>query len=139
VTETLSVTLNNRLSELDRLSRIVATFGESHRLSDKVLHAVNLALDEIVTNIISYGYDDQADHQIVLRLSLQAEELTAEVEDDGRPFNPLEAPEPDLNQPLEERAVGGLGIHLIRNMMDRMEYRRQDGKNLLVLKKRVSP
>ncbi len=138
MTETLSVTLQNRLSELERLGRIVAEFGEDHRLSDKVLYAVNLALDEIVTNIISYGYEDQADHQILLRLSLKEKELTAEVEDDGKPFNPLEAPEPDLDQPLEERKVGGLGIHLIRNMMDGMEYRRQNGKNLLVMKKRVS-
>lgn len=138
MTETLSITLHNRISELERLGRVVATFGEEHHLPDKVLYAVNLALDEIVTNIISYGYDDQADHQILLRLSLQGKELTAEVEDDGKPFNPLEAPEPDLGQPLEERKVGGLGIHLIRNMMDGMDYRRQSGKNLLVMKKKVS-
>lgn len=136
--DALAVTLRNRLSELDRLSRVVASFGESQHLPEKVLYAVTLALDEIVTNIISYGYDDQADHQISLRLSLQAGELTAEVEDDGKPFNPLEAPEPDLKASIEERQVGGLGIHLIRNMMDRVEYRRLQGKNLLVMKKKVS-
>lgn len=63
--------------------------------------------------------------------------MTAEVEDDGRPFNPLEAPEPDLAAPVEERKVGGLGIHLIRNMMDHLEYRRLQGTNLLVMKKKV--
>lgn len=69
--DVLAVTLHNRLSELKRMSLAVASFGEVHRLPDKVLHAVTLALDEIVTNIISYGYDDQDDHRINLRLSLQ--------------------------------------------------------------------
>jgi anti-sigma regulatory factor (Ser/Thr protein kinase) len=136
--DSLSVTLHNRLSELGRLGKVVAAFVEEHHLPDKVLYAVNVALDEILTNIISYGYDDQADHEIVLRLSFDAAELTAEVEDDGRHFNPLEAPEPDLGKPLEERPIGGLGIHLTRKLMDHLEYRRLGGRNLLVMRKKVT-
>jgi anti-sigma regulatory factor (Ser/Thr protein kinase) len=137
VSETLEVTLHNRPSELERLSQEVEAYAEAHRLPAKILHAVNLCLDEIVTNIISYGYDDQADHQITVRLSLRAGELAIEIEDDGKPFNPLTAPEPDLYKPLEERPIGGLGIHLLRKVMDDMEYRRQQGKNVLILRKTV--
>lgn len=133
-----TLTLHNRLSELERLAHEVTAFGQAQRLPEPVSHALNLALDEIVTNIISYGYDDQAEHQISLRLSLQAGEVTVEVEDDARPFNPLEAPAPDLTAPLEERSEGGLGIHLARTVMDGLEYRRQNGKNYLVMRKRVS-
>ncbi len=133
-----TLTLHNRLSELDRLAEELTAFGHAQRLPEPVSQALHLALDEIVTNIISYGYDDQADHQISLRLSLVGGEVTAEVEDDARPFNPLEAPPPDLTAPLEERSEGGLGIHLARTVMDRLEYRRQNGKNYLVMRKRVS-
>jgi anti-sigma regulatory factor (Ser/Thr protein kinase) len=138
MTEAVVVTLHNRLSELERLSEAVTSFGEGHHLPEKTLYALNLALDEIVTNIISYGYDDQADHQINLRLSVGDGEVTAEVEDDGKPFNPLEAPEPDVTKPIEERQVGGLGIHLTRKLMDRLEYERRQGKNRLLLWKRVT-
>jgi serine/threonine-protein kinase RsbW len=64
--------------------------------------------------------------------------MKVEVEDDGQPFNPLEAPEADTTKPLEERTLGGLGIHLVRKLMDDLEYRRHEGKNLLVMKKRLS-
>lgn len=135
--QTHSLTLSNRISELERLAQSLAAFGKAHRLPDQVSQALGLALDEIVTNIISYGYDDQAEHQIHLRLSMQAGEVTVDVEDDGRPFNPLEKATPDVTAPLEERAEGGLGIHLVRTMLDNVEYRRQDGKNRLSLRKRI--
>jgi anti-sigma regulatory factor (Ser/Thr protein kinase) len=137
MSETLEVTLHNRPAELERLSQAVEAYAEAHRLPPAILHAVNLCLDEVVTNIISYGYEDQADHQIMVRLSLRAGELTIEIEDDGKPFNPLTAPEPDLYKPMEERPIGGLGIHLLRKVMDDMEYRRQQDRNVLILRKTV--
>ena len=134
---TTTIQLKNNLRELERLSQIVNEFGEAHRLSPKVLYALNLSLDEILTNVIYYGYDDTNEHHIIIRISLKDEELTAAVEDDGRPFNPLEAAKPDLAKPLEERQVGGLGIHLVTNLMDTVEYKRQGNKNLLVMKKKT--
>jgi anti-sigma regulatory factor (Ser/Thr protein kinase) len=98
---------------------------------------LNIALEEILTNIISYGYTDDREHVIRVRLSVQPGEVKAEVEDDGQPFNPFEAPEVDTAKPLEERAIGGLGIHLVRKLMDGLEYQRQEGKNLLVIKKHL--
>jgi serine/threonine-protein kinase RsbW len=132
-----SIQLKNDLAELERLSQAIADFAAGSGLPAKFLFDINLALEEIVTNVISYGYEDDREHAITVRFLLEQEELTAEVEDDARPFNPLDAPEPDLDRPLEERPIGGLGIHLVRKVMDRLEYRRQDGKNILIMKKRV--
>jgi sigma-B regulation protein RsbU (phosphoserine phosphatase) len=134
----LRLVLRNRLSELSRLGEAIEQFAGRHGLPQQAVYAVNLALDELVTNIISYGYADAAEHQIVLWLSFRNGQLRAEIEDDGKPFNPLEAPKPDLSKPLDERPIGGLGIHLLTTMMDGVEYRRQEGKNRLILTKLVS-
>jgi sigma-B regulation protein RsbU (phosphoserine phosphatase) len=133
----MSILFKNKLSEVERLGQVVAEFAERYHLSPNLAFEINLALEEILTNVISYGYDDSDEHEIMIRLSCKGEEVTAEVEDDGRPFNPLEAAEPDTGKPLEERPVGGLGIHLVRKFMDDVEYKSQQGKNLLVMKKRI--
>ncbi len=133
-----TIRLKNNLTELERLSQMVSEFGEAHRLSPKIVYALNLSLDEILTNVIYYGYEDTNEHCIIIRISLKDEVLTAEVEDDGRAFNPLEAAKPDLKKPLEERQVGGLGIHLVKNLMDTVAYKRLGGKNLLVMKKKIN-
>ena len=134
---TICIQLKNNLSELESLNKVVAEFAERHQLSSKVLFNLNLALEEILTNVISYAYDDKDEHQITVRLFLEQGQLKVEVEDDGRPFNPLEAPEPDLSKSLEERPVGGLGIHLVRKLMDELEYRREEGRNLFLIKMRL--
>lgn len=134
----VSVELKNNISEIERLSQILDEFGEANSLLPNVLYALNLSLEEILTNVISYGYEDNNEHSIIVRISLKGgEELIAEVEDDGRPFNPLEAPEPGLEKPIEDRPIGGLGIHLVRNLMDGLEYRRQGRKNILVMRKKA--
>ncbi len=138
IMDQLSLTLKNDLVEIERLSQSLEAFGRSQQLPEELLYAVNLALDEILTNVISYGYADEAEHEITVGLGIQAGELIAEVADDALPFNPLAAPPADVNSPLEERAVGGLGIHLARTLMDTMEYRREGDKNILILKKRIA-
>jgi anti-sigma regulatory factor (Ser/Thr protein kinase) len=135
--EQMSILFKNKLSEIERLGQVVEEFAALHHLPPNLVFEINVALEEILTNVISYGYDDSGEHEIMMRLSCKGDEMTAEVEDDGRPFNPLEAAEPDTSKPLEERPVGGLGIHLVRKFMDRVEYRRRQGKNLLVMKKRI--
>ena len=99
MSEALEIKLNNKLSELDRFNRTLTAFGQHHGLTPKVMHDLNLALEEILTNIISYGYTDNREHEIKVRLSVQPGEMKAEVEDDGQPFNPLEAPEADTANP----------------------------------------
>lgn len=132
------VTLKNRLPEIRRLSAAVEAYGEVQAIPDKVVFQVNLALDELLTNIISYGYADGAEHEIAVRLSLDQRTLTVEIEDDARPFNPLDRPPPDLEAPLEARPIGGLGVHLVRTFMDSVEYRQDEGRNRLTLRKTLA-
>jgi phosphoserine phosphatase RsbU/P len=137
MSDTLEIKLNNQLSELDRFSQTLSEFGQRHGLPSKVIHDLNLALEEILTNIISYGYTDNREHEIRVSLVAQPGEVSAEVQDDGQPFNPLGAPEPDTTKPLEERAIGGLGIYLVRKLMDGLEYKRQGERNFLTIKKKT--
>lgn len=130
--------LVNRLEEIPTLHARMEQLGEELDLSPEVVNAVNLSLDEVLTNLVMHGFDDDAEHHIDVRVALldDDQQLRLEVEDDGRPFNPLEeAPEPDTQASLDERAIGGLGIFLVRQMMDHLEYRRVDGRNLLILVK----
>jgi len=101
-------------------------------------YLANLAIEELVTNCIKYGYDDSFEHLIEIELMLTDRELVLKVTDDGRPFNPLQAPEPDTNQAVEDLTIGGLGIHLLRKMSDLMEYARIDGKNQVTLRKSLA-
>jgi sigma-B regulation protein RsbU (phosphoserine phosphatase) len=137
MSEALEIKFNNRLSELDRLGQTLSEFGQQHGLVAKVIRDLNIALEEIFTNIISYGYTDDREHVIRVRLDVQPGEVKAEVQDDGQPFNPLEAAEVDTTKPLEERTIGGLGIHLVRKLMDGLEYQRQADRNLLILTKKT--
>jgi sigma-B regulation protein RsbU (phosphoserine phosphatase) len=134
----LELTLANRLSELQRLASELERFAQTHRIPEPDAHALSLAFDELITNTIAYGYDDEGPHEIRVRLMLNNGRLSAEVEDDGRPFNPLTASPPDLTSAVEDRPVGGLGIHLVRSLMEEVDYRRESGKNHLIMSKRLS-
>jgi serine/threonine-protein kinase RsbW len=123
--------------DIERLNRLVRQFGELHEVPGRTLYALNLALDEVVTNVVCYGFEDAANQEVVVRIAIADRELTASVSDGGRPFDPLSVPPPNLTVGLEERTPGGLGIHLVRSLMDRVEYTRQDGKNVLTVKKRI--
>ncbi|MCG8545305.1 MAG: SpoIIE family protein phosphatase, partial [Alphaproteobacteria bacterium] len=131
----LSITFRNDHSEVHRLAALVEDLGASAGLSPKLVHDLNLALDELLTNTIGYGYEDDEEHQITVRVSVGPDVVTAEIEDDAKPFNPLTAPPPDLGATLAERQVGGLGIHIVKSLMDRMEYRREGERNHLIIEK----
>jgi serine phosphatase RsbU (regulator of sigma subunit)/anti-sigma regulatory factor (Ser/Thr protein kinase) len=135
---TLEIKLTNKPAEIERLSQVLGTFGARHGLAPKVIDDLNLALEEILSNAISFAYTDNREHEIRVCLKLQPGEIRAEVEDDGQPFNPLEVPEPDISKPLQERPVGGLGIHLVRKLMDGIDYRRASERNLLTVTKKTS-
>jgi anti-sigma regulatory factor (Ser/Thr protein kinase) len=138
VAHVLAIVLVNQRREVERLAGLVEQFGEAHGLAADDVSAVNLLLDEVVINIISHGYDDEREHQIAVNLALEDHVLAIRIEDDGRPFNPLDAPAPNLDLPIEERPIGGLGIYIARSIADEMKYHREDGRNVLTLKKRVS-
>jgi anti-sigma regulatory factor (Ser/Thr protein kinase) len=131
------VTLVNELTEIRRLGQLVEAFTAENRLSEEVAFLVGLALDEVVTNVIRHGYDDARVHEIAVRLELDEVILRAEVRDDGRAFDPLTVPPLDLDRGIDERGIGGLGVHVVRSTMDSAEYRREDGQNVLVLRKKI--
>ena len=131
------ITLKNNLSEIERLANAVMQFGRENNFSDKVIFDINLALEEVVNNIISYAYKDKNEHQINIHMELEGPELVLKVEDDGVPFNPLEVPEPDINKPLEERQPGGLGLFFVRNLTDKLDYRRDKDKNIFIMQKKI--
>jgi sigma-B regulation protein RsbU (phosphoserine phosphatase) len=135
--EELETKLHNKLAELRRFNQTLMEFGQHHGLAPTVVHDLNLALEEILTNIISYGYTDGQEHEIRVRLSVRPGEVKAEVEDDGQSFNPLAAPEPHTAKALEERTIGGLGIHLVRTLMDGLDYKRQADRNILTIRKKT--
>ncbi len=116
--------IRNEVSEMPKLREAVQTFCERNQLSEDIVFVLDLSLEELITNIIKYGHEDSAEHYIQVDISLHEDLLILEITDDGRPFDPTEIPEPDLDVPLEERRIGGLGIHLVRNYVDSMRYKR---------------
>ena len=133
----LSVTLTNQLTEIKRLGGMVDEFAEKHGLPAKAVFEINLSLDELLTNIISYAYEDNLSHHILVTVAMEDRDVAIALEDDGRPYNPFTAPAPDLNLPLQDRAIGGLGVHFVRNLLDAFEYRREQDRNIVLLKKKI--
>ena len=129
------IRIANSMSEIARVAALVDRFGADHKFSNEVVVALNVSLDEILNNIMSYAYDDQLHHDIVVRLELRGGTVEAIVEDDGKPFNPLAVATPDLE--AKPRADGGVGLHFVRNLTDELEYARRDGINRLRLMKKL--
>lgn len=132
------------VAAVPRLHARVEAFGEEHAVPFAVINAVNVALDEVLTNIINHGVRQRADGActIEVRVSLLDDDagprgLRVEVEDDTRAFDLLDADEPNTLVPVPERTVGGLGIFLVKRMMDRLAYEHRDGRNRLVMEKRA--
>ena len=136
MTDSLSFAVVNDLSEIPRMAARVEEFCAARRISAKIVYRFNLSLDEVLTNIISHGLT-QGRHEIAVSVALDDGNLVANVSDDGPAFDPLSAPAPDIRAPIEERKVGGLGIHLLLTLMDAVEYRRADGRNHLTFRIRA--
>lgn len=133
---TLSIKVKSDREELDGITAAVEAFSVDEAWSSDLLFRINLVIEELVLNIMDYGYDDDQ-HEIEINLQSNPESVTIDIIDEGRAFDPLhDAPAPDIDAPLEERAVGGLGVHLARTMMDGISYHREETRNHLQLVKR---
>ncbi|MCI0602063.1 ATP-binding protein [bacterium] len=130
--------IKNDLAEMAKLRDAVMNFCKQNQLPADTVFVIDLCLEELITNVIKYGYEDSAEHDVQIDLSLQENLLVLEITDDGRPFDPTHIPEPDLDVPLEERRIGGLGIHLVRNYVDSMHYKREGNQNIVTLQKRIA-
>ena len=130
--ESLEVSLANELREIAEAAAQIDEFCAAHDLQH-VAYAVNLAVDEILTNTISYGYEDDERHQIEIIVRVEAEALVVVIVDDSMPFDLALAPERDLEASLEDTPLGGLGLFLVHRMMDSVECRREEGCNVVTL------
>ncbi len=132
----ISVQITPEPDELRRVVGLVEELGEQEQWSPKLAFQIQLVLDEIGDNFLEHGSNSNI-HAIEVILISHPDTVTLEIVDDGLPFDPLkEAPPPDLDSDLEDRPVGGLGLHLVRTFMDDIHYRRDKGKNHLIMTKR---
>ncbi|MCX6152485.1 MAG: ATP-binding protein [Ignavibacteriales bacterium] len=128
---------SNNINEITRLGEIIDDFGKSYNLPATLINTINLSLDEIITNTISYGYSDDSVHQILLKLEISDGYIIATVQDDANLFNILESTEVKPDIPLDEKPIGGLGLHLVRTLIDEIKYERKENKNITILKKKI--
>ena len=127
----LSISFQNDMQELTHVLQLVNVFLEPRELQSKLVYAVNLILEEILVNIIKYGYDHEDSREIEVRIGVEEEEVALTVVDDGKEFNPLTVPPPDHSKSAMDRIEEGLGLHFVRHMRNAMEYRREGDKNIL--------
>jgi sigma-B regulation protein RsbU (phosphoserine phosphatase) len=131
----LSVVLKNDLGEIPVLAEAVERFGDAHAWPMKLVLDLNLALEELITNTISYGYADPDEHRISVSLRIADDTVVVDIEDDAKPFDPFTAPKPDIHASLEDRAIGGLGVHIVKTLMDGVNHSYADGRNHVRLEK----
>lgn len=123
--------IKNEINEINRICDEVQKFCKDHNISDEKYHDIILILDEVVTNIINYAYPDGGEHIFTLDLQEQEGHIFIKLADSGMPFDPLAKSDPDIESSLEERKIGGLGIFIVKQLSEIVEYSRIDDKNHL--------
>ena len=135
----LTLRIPNRVEELSGVSEAVEKLGREEDWTLDVSYAVVLALEEVATNVVRHGGGAEGTSEIEIEVSSTDEEVRVEVRDSSKPFDPFhDAPEPDVDAALEDRKIGGLGVHFVRVLMDEASYRREDDRNHVTMVKRRS-
>ena len=133
----LTLALKNNIEEINRLHTFIEQVGETFSLPMKVVMNLNLVLEEAVTNVIMYAYPKEEHEYIHLTAKEQEGKLIFILTDSGKAFDPTQAPDADITLSADDRQIGGLGIFLIRKIMNEVKYERIDGKNVLTLEKEL--
>jgi anti-sigma regulatory factor (Ser/Thr protein kinase) len=133
----ISIVIGNTIAEMRKVADFVEQFGSTHQIPQPVINDLNVCLDELLNNTISYGYADEAPHEIVVSLSMADGVLTAELRDDGMPFDPNQSIPVLPSGDLKSRKIGGLGLHFVKSLMDEVGYRRTGLFNETKLTKRI--
>ena len=129
--------LTNEIAEINKLALFIEELGEELNLTPELLFNLNLVLEEAVSNVILYAYPKEEHQEIVLTTKISDKSLIFVLTDSGKEFDPTQAPDADVTLSAEEREIGGLGIFLIRQIMNKVEYQRIEGKNVLTLGKNL--
>jgi len=130
-------TMNNRIGDLSVLARKTEELAQEWELPVSLTMNINLVLEEALSNIIYYAFNDNGEHKIRISISFSNNKLTVRIKDDGIPFDPSTQLQPDITLPAVERPVGGLGIFLISKIMDTIYYSREKNLNILTLTKKI--
>ena len=136
MSETLTVRIAAKQEELSTISSVVQDLGKRESWSESLVYKIDLVLEELCLNIMNYGFSDEGREGKAIEITFVSEDgsLKIDILDEGRPFDPIEdSPDPDVDSDVEDRAVGGLGIFLVKTIMDEMHYRREQGRNHLSL------
>ena len=123
----------NRMTALAAVAKEVFEWLANLPLSSRAKYSVGLAVEEMASNVIKYGYDDDREHEIAVHVAAQDDRVEIVFEDDGHAFDPTGHPKPDLETIVESRKIGGLGIELVRRICEKMTYERVGDRNRLVL------
>ena len=133
----LDLRVVNRTEEITRVNQGFNDFAEQYGVPEGDRRRINLIFDELLNNVISYAFDDDEEHFIDIAVSLERNRLVVIVADDGRPFNPFGRIPPETDLPMDDREIGGLGLHLVKNVMDDVTYERLGTKNVVTLIKNI--
>jgi serine/threonine-protein kinase RsbW len=131
------IKLKNQVEELGRMAQFIEEIGEELGLDMETLMNLNLVMEEMVANVIFYAYPEGTEGSIELVAEADGKEVTFLLSDQGREFDPTQKEDPDLDVSPAERDIGGMGIYMVKNIMDYVAYQRQDGRNLLTMKKAI--
>jgi len=134
-----SIKLKNCLTDLDKIKKAVEGMGSAIECTRRKFKEIDLILEELFTNVVNHGFNDNKEHDITLDLSCDENRLKIRMEDDGKPFDLTSQAAPDTKCALEKRYIGGLGVHLIKHFIDECKYFREKDKNIVVLEKILKP
>jgi serine/threonine-protein kinase RsbW len=129
----LDLLLHNDGLEIPRLASTLEYFAEMGNIPSKALFRLNLALDELLTNVISYGYPEPRLGEIGVRVRYDGNRIEVRLADDALAFDPFSVPEPDTTSNTEDRPIGGLGVHFVRTLMDEVSYCREGRQNVVTI------
>ena len=129
------ITLPAKLENLELMVRFIRNSAEDHGFNNERVNQIQIAAEEALVNVISYAYRDNDGNIEIICDAREDDSLAIKIMDWGIPFDPLSQPEPDTQAPMEEREVGGLGIYMIRNVVDEVDYKRINDRNILTLTK----
>ena len=133
------LTVQAKPAAVQQVEAFVADFAEQHRIDPGDRNRVTILLEELVTNLFAHGSVEGSGECIAeIALSLEQDRLSIEFSDNGKPFDPLAQPLPDLDVPPESRLLGKLGLHLLRAFVDEASYRRNGDRNVLQMVRRIT-